>query len=214
MSTNTKQKNSVSNEEIVAEFVSKYDSATGGEKTRIRNAVTEAAMQAMKDGNADLAMALIAARDDMKAAKQAGPTRTLGQNLADRYVTLQHALAEVQRQVDNLTPDQLADEDYVPNPDAKLIDRLATVASTTKAATFRGAVAAYVADVANHLGSGEYTVADIANAPVDYPTPNAKPGGAIGAYLDRNDGVTVDTEDGAQYEITTNTAGHRVIVVA
>lgn len=213
MTKNTSQENSVTNESIVAEFVSKYDSATGGEKTRIRNSVTEAAMVAMKDGNADLALLLIAARDDMKSVTKSTPTRTPGMNLADRHATLMVALNKVQGQIDALTGDDVASSDYVPTVDDKQVTRFSTVAATTKSATFRGAVAQYVADVANHLGAGEYTVADIASAPVQYPTDNAKPGGAIGAYLDRNSDATIDTEEGASYEVTTNQAGHRVIVV-
>lgn len=213
MSKNIQQENSVTNESIVAEFVSKYDSATGGEKTRVRNSVTEAAMAAMKEGNADLALLLIAARDDMKSVTKSGPARTIGQNLADREVTLRAALDRLNQMAKDLDEDQKCPADYTPQVDDKQVVRFATVAATTKSATFRGAVAQYVADVANTLGAGEYTVADIASAPVEYPTDNAKPGGAIGAYLDRNSDATIDTEEGASYEVTTNQAGHRVIVV-
>lgn len=211
MSKNTSQENSV--ETIVAEWSAKFAAAVGGDKTKVRNATTKAAEEALKGGNAELAIALLAARDDMKSATKEGPARTLGMNLADRWNTLRVAMDNVAAQIEALDATDKAPTDYEAQVDTKAVDRFAKVAATTKAATFRGAVAQYVADVANTLGAGEYTVGDIASAPVQYPTPNAKPGGAIGAYLDRNDGATIDTEDGASYEVTTNKAGHRVIVV-
>lgn len=178
MGKSTQQESSVPTMSV-EDYVAAYAAASVGDKTRMRNTVTEAAMEAVTRGDMEAAAHYAAVSAALKAHRMVasvGPDYT--QLASDLAATLEAAAASLRSGIE--VPEVgLVRATEPGTPDADQVTKLATI-KTRAARSGNGAVSSFIAE---HVTDEPRTIAELLrSASVDGYRPSS---GAIGACLIR-----------------------------